>query len=168
METSNMQAGAPAPKKNNTPLIIGIVVVVILLCCCLVGVAAFAYSRYVASKAVSDFNSQLATSMPDSSAPGLPSGSTAGTVPTGGLGDEIARTTAWGYALSAIVQANPTSCTAPDAASTSIEVTQKPDASGAWQERWTVACGGGTSIPVDITFTPAGAGIYTVKATVAK
>ena len=163
-----MQAGAPAPKKNNTTLIIVVVVVVVLLCCCLVVVGGFIYSRYVAGKALSGFNSQMATAMPDgSSAPGLP-GSAAGVIPTGGLGDEVTRTTAWGYALTAIVQANPTSCTAPDATNTTIEVTQKPDASGAWQERWTVDCGGGTTVPVDITFTPAGNGIFTVKATVAK
>ena len=51
MDTSNMQAGAPAPKKNNTTLIIVVVVVVVLLCCCLIAAGAFAYSRYAAGKA---------------------------------------------------------------------------------------------------------------------
>jgi hypothetical protein len=168
MDSPNMQAEAPASKKKNTPMIIGAVVVVILCCCCLIGLGAFGYSRYVAGKALTDFNNQVATSMPNGSSPSLPSGSTAGTVPTGGLGDEITRTTAWGYALTAIVQKDPMSCQQPDAADTTIEVTKQPDSSGVWQERWTVACGGGTSIPVDLTFTPAGAGIFTVKATLGK
>ena len=84
------------------------------------------------------------------------------------LGDEITRTIAWGRALSAIFQANPTSCQAPDATNTSIEVTQQPDSSGAWQERWNVACGGGTSIPVDMTFTPTRGGMFNIKAKIAK
>jgi|SRR5271157_1221487 len=165
MNSSNMQAGAPAPKKNNTTLIIVVVVVVVLLCCCLIGAGAFAYSRYVAGKALSNINSQMATAMPGGSVPG---GLPAGSVPTGGRGDDVTRAEAWTSALAAVVQSNPTSCTAPDATNTTIEVTQQPDASGAWQERWTVACGGGTTIPVDITFTPAGNGVFTVKATVAK
>jgi len=172
MESSNMQAEAPAPKKNNTTMIIIAVVAVIVLCCCCLAVGGYAYSRYAAAKALSGLNSPFpggSTAPGGSGAPGgLPSGSTAGTVPTGGLGDEVARTTAWGYALSAIVQNDPTSCTSPDAGSTTIEVTKKPDSSGAWQERWTVACGGGSTIPVDITFTPAGAGLFTVKATLGK
>ena len=88
MDTSNMQAGASTPKKNNTPIIIAVVVVVILLCCCLV-VAVFAgpaiYSRYAASKALSG----IGTAMPGGSIPGLPSGSTAGSVPTGGLANDL-------------------------------------------------------------------------------
>ncbi|HEY9153078.1 MAG TPA: hypothetical protein VIN60_09360 [Anaerolineales bacterium] len=165
MNNSNMQAGAPALKKNNTPIIIAVVVVVILLCCCLIGVGGYIYSRYVVGKAVSGFNNQIATAMPGGSIPGgLPSGS----VPTGGLGDDATRAEAWGSALASIIQSNPASCTAPDATNTTIEVTQQPDASGVWTERWTVACGGGATIPVDITFTPAGGGLFTVKAAVGK
>ena len=163
MDTSNMQAGAPAPKKNNTTLIIVVVVVVVLLCCCLIAAGAFVYSRYAAGKALSNINSQMATAMPGGSVPGgLPSGS----VPTGGNGDDVTRAEAWTSAIAAVVPTNPT-CV-PDATKTTIDVTKQPDSSGAWQERWTVDCGGGTTVPVDITFTPAGAGLFTVKATVAK
>ena len=171
MESSNTPVEAPATKKNNLPIIIGVAVAVILCCCCLLAVGGYAYSRYAAAKALSGINSQIpsGSSVPGgSSAPSGSSGSTAGTVPTGGLGDEITRTTAWGYALAAIVQKDPTSCQMPDAGSTTIDVTQKPDSSGAWQERWNVACGGSVTIPVDISFTPAGGGLFNVKATVAK
>ncbi len=171
MDSPNMQAGVPAPKKNNTTMIIVAVVAIIVLCCCCLAVGGFAYSRYAASKALTNFNNQFpSTSLNNSnSSPSVPSGSTAGVVPTGGLGDEVARTTAWGYALSAIVQNDPTSCPSPDAEKTTIEVTQKPDSSGAWKERWTVACGGSaSSIPVDVAFTPAGGGVFNVTATVAK
>ena len=159
MNSSNMQAGAPAPKKNNTTLIIIVVVVVVLLCCCLIAAGVFAYSRYAAGKALSGF----ATAMPGGSVPGgLPSGS----VPTGGLANDLTRAEAWSYAIAAIVPSNQTCVPAP--ATTTISVTQQPDASGAWTERWTVDCGGGTTVPVDIAFTPAGAGLFSVKATVAK
>jgi hypothetical protein len=166
MNTSNMQAGAPAPKANNNKMIIiVVVVVVVLLCCCLIAAGAYAYSRYTASKVLSNINNQLATAEPGGSGtPGIPSGTVAG-VPTGGLGNVTDRGTAWGYALLAITQKDPMSCTAPDAAKTTISVTQQPDASGAWTERWVVDCGGGKTIPVDISFTPAGGGINTVKAT---
>ena len=163
MNSSNMQAGAPTPRKNNTTLIIVVVVVVVLLCCCLIGVGGYVYSRYVAGKALSDFNSQMSTAMPGGSVPGgLPSGS----VPTGGLANDVTRAEAWSYAIAAIVPSNQTCVPAP--ATTTISVTQQPDASGAWTERWTVDCGGGTTIPVDIAYAPAGAGLFTVTAKVAK
>ena len=181
METPVMPTETPvptpapsAPKKNNTVIIIVVAVVVVLCCCCLIGLGAFGYSRYMAGKALTNFN-QIATEMP-SGMPTMPStgggsggsGTGAGQIPTGGLGDEITRTAGWGYALSTIVQADPMSCQQPDAASTTIEVTKQPDSSGAWQERWTVACGGGKTIPVDLTFTPAGAGLFNVTAKLAK
>ena len=112
---------------------------------------------------MTNINSQMATAMPGGSVPGgLPSGS----VPTGGRGDDVTRAEAWTSAIAAVMPTNPT-CV-PDATQTTIDVTQQPDSSGAWQERWTVDCGGGTTVPVDIAFTPAGAGLFTVKATVAK
>jgi len=95
-------------------------------------------------------------------------GSNTGTIPSGGLGDEITRATAWGSAITAILQVDPSSCISPDGAQTTILVTHKKNSSGAWQERWTVACDGASSIPVDMTFTPSGGSQFTVKATVAK
>ena len=168
MDSSNMQAGTSAPKKNNTTLIIVVVVVVVLLCCCLIAAGAFAYSRYAAGKALSNINSQMATAMPGGSVPSgsVPGGLPSGSVPTGGRGDDVTRAEAWTSAIAAVVPTNPT-CV-PDATKTTIDVTKQPDSSGAWQERWTVDCGGGTTVPVNITFTPAGAGLFTVKATVAK
>ena len=172
----SLQAAAPAPR--NTALIIVVAIVVVAIGCCVVGVGAFAYSRYVAAgNALPGMSGQVATAASGGSpAPSLPSDATAApvlqsgsssTTPSGGLGDEITRTMAWGDALSAIFQANPTSCQTPDAANTSIEVTRQPDSSGAWQERWNVACGG-TAIPVDITFTPTRGGMFNIKAKIAK
>ena len=174
----SVQAAAPAPR-SNTALIIVVAIVVVVVGFCLIGVGAFAYSRYVAAgNALPGMSGQIATAASGGSpAPSLPSDATAApvlqsgsssTTPSGGLGDEITRTMAWGRALSAIFQANPTSCQAPDATNTSIEVTQQPDSSGVWQERWNVACGNGTSIPVDMTFTPTSGGIFNIKAKIAK
>ncbi|MGA7194379.1 MAG: hypothetical protein WBW94_12185 [Anaerolineales bacterium] len=175
---SNTQAGAPTAKNNNT-LFIVIGIVVALLCCCLIVVGGFAYSRYVAGKTLSGINNQIATVTPgglSSPVPVLPSestavpssGSAAAAIPTGGLADEPTRATAWGSAIAAIVEANPTSCPSPDAAKTMIVIIYHPKASGIWQERWTVACDGASPIPVNITFTPASGGLFTVKATVVK
>ena len=174
----SVQAAAPAPR-SNTALIIVVAIVVVVVGLCLIGVGAFAYARYVAaSNALPGMSGQVATAASSGSpAPSLPSDATAApvlqsgsssTTPSGGLGDEITRTMAWGHALSAIFQANPTSCQTPDAASTSIEVTQQPDSSGVWQERWMVACDGASAIPVDITFTPTSGGMFNIKAKIAK
>ena len=174
----SVQAAAPAPR-SNTALIIVVAIVVVVVGLCLIGVGAFAYSRYVAAgNALPGMSGQVATAVSTGSpASSLPSDATAApvlqsgsssTTPSGGLGDEITRTMGWGRALSAIFQANPTSCQAPDAANTSIEVTQQPDSSGVWQERWNVACGNSTSIPVDMTFTPTSGGIFNIKAKIAK
>jgi len=168
------QTAASASKMSTGALISVVVIVLVVIGCCVIGVGAFAYSRYVAAgNALPGMSGQIATATTGglsgtTVAPASSSGSSASTVPTGGLGDETTRATAWAYALTAILQANPTSCTAPDASNTTIEVTQQPDSSGAWQERWAVACGSGTSIPVDITFSPTGNGVFTIKATVAK
>jgi hypothetical protein len=147
-----------------------LVTLVVLLCGCLAVVAgSFAYSRYIAGQALTGFNSQVATTMPIGSPSPFPTtGSNTGTIPSGGLGDEITRATAWESAITAILQVDPSSCISPDGAQTTILVTHKKNSSGAWQERWTVACDGASSIPVDMTFTPAGGGQFTVKATVAK
>jgi hypothetical protein len=174
----SVPAAAPAPR-SNTALIIVIAIVVVAIGCCVVGVGAFAYSRYVAAgNSLPGMSGQIATAVSSGSpATGLPSDATAApvlqsgsssTTPSGGLGDEITRTMAWGRALSAIFQANPMSCQAPDAANTSIEVTQQPDSSGTWQERWTVACDGASAIPVDMTFTPSSGGMFNINAKIAK
>ncbi len=175
------QAAAPASKKMSTGTLIGAVVIVLVVVdCCMIGVGAFAYSRFAAAdSALPGMSGQIATaasgglSAPGFSsgttvAPGSSSGSSVSAVATGGLGDETTRATAWGYALTAVLQANPMSCTVPDATHTTIEVTQQPDSSGAWQERWMVACDGASAIPVNMTFTPSSGGMFTVKATVAK
>ncbi len=168
MNSANPQAGAPAPqKKSNTGLIIGIVVVVLLCCCCLIAGGGFAYYRSMqAATAFSSFATSM-PSVPSGSGAGGAGGAVAG-IPTGGNGNETDRAQAWTMALAAIVQNNPMSCTQPDADKTTIDVTKQPDSSGAWEEQWTVACDGADSIKVDVTFTPAGGGVNTVTAKLAK
>jgi hypothetical protein len=164
-----VQAVAPASQKNNSTWIIALATAVALLCGCLGIAGGFAYWHYFGGRSLSIVNSQVATPLPSASSTPVPtSGSNAGVIPYGGLGDKITRATAWGSAISAILQAEPTRCTSPDGAKTTIKVTHQPGSSGAWQERWTVACDGASSIPVDITFTPAGGGVFTAKATLAK
>lgn len=175
----SIQAAALAPGSNTALIIVVVAIVVVVAGLCLIGVGAFAYSRYVAAgNALPGMSSQIATAASGGSpapsllsdgtaAPVLQSGSSS-TMPSGGLGDEITRTIAWGRALSAIFQANPTSCQIPDAANTSIQVIEQPDSSGTWQERWMVACDGASAIPVNMTFTPTSGGMFNIKAKIAK
>lgn len=190
MENPNLQ-GMPVaqpPKKSNTALIIGIVVAVLLCCCCIVVIAG---GYYLKTKATSAINEQL-TAMPDilttvpammTSVPELMTSMPSGTdspdatpgpsdlgipadaVPQGGLGDDILRTQSWTYALLTVSMSG---CTIPVAKDTTIEVTQQPDAAGVWKERWTVACDGAASVPVDITFTPSSGGGTDISVKLAK
>jgi hypothetical protein len=89
----------------------------------------------------------------------------ADTVPQGGLGDDIQRTQAWASAFIVLI---PAGCNTPVAKDTTIEVTQKPDASGMWQEKWTIACEGGKTVPVNVTFTPSSNGMTDINVKLAK
>jgi len=190
MDNLNMQ-GLPAaqPKKSNTGLIIGIVVAVLLCCCCIVVLGGGLYLRSAAGKVSNSIQLTLtalpgsipsmpdATSMPSSpdatsepsspdatsepSVPGIP----ADAVPQGGLGDDVQRAQAWGFSVLAVVTSG---CNVPVAKDTKIEVTKQPDSAGVWVERWTVACNGSASVPVDVTFTPSSSGVTDVKVVLAK
>ncbi len=178
------------PKKSNTPLIIGIVVAVLLCCCCIVVLGGAAIMSQSVNKVFSSINQQL-TAMPaipsSSDATMEPSSSDAtqepsspeatidplnptipeipaDTIPQGGRGDQLQRAQAWAQSLSITIISG---CT-PVAKDTKIEVTQEPDSSGMWMEKWTIACDGGTNVPVDITFTPSGNGITDIKVSAAK
>lgn len=186
MDNPNMQ-GLPAtqPKKSNTGLIIGVVVAIVLCCCCIVVVGGGYYLRMQTTKVFSSINEQLTdlpqtilTAMPDAtfepsspdataepSSPDATSGPSdlgipADAIPQGGLGDEIQRTQAWTFSLLTVMTSG---CTVPVAKDTKIEVTQQPDSAGMWKERWTIACDGSSSVPVDVTFTPFANGVTDVK-----
>lgn len=157
------------PKKSNTGLIIGIVVAVILCCCCAIiigAVVALGPTIGNVFSSVNDLQKQL-TAMPEIPiAPLAPEGTaepsspmiptiSPDVIPQGGLGDDVLRAQAWAYSLFLVATSG---CTSPVAKDTTIEVISKPDSSGAWQEKWTIACDGASPVPVDITFTPSSSG----------
>jgi hypothetical protein len=165
---------AEQPKKNNTVLIIVAVVAALLCCCCLLVVAGYALTGPAISNTFEniqeDLNEMPYEGMPDSEdtpySEATPSGDDgfgsgdyglSDYIPNGGLGDDTLRTDTWFYInLSAAVQ----SCVIPatGAQNTTIEVTQDPDSSGAWSERWTVPCEDGTTKAFAVSFTPAAGG----------
>jgi hypothetical protein len=171
-----MESSAPQftpveqPKKSNTPLIIGIVVAVLLCCCCLAVVGILLSMGPAVNNVFSSVNQQL-TAMPG--VPSLPEGTLepsmpsipSDAVPQGGLGDDLLRANTWPYV---IIVAATDGCNTPSAADTVITVTQEQDAGGVWKEQWLVACGGGKSVPVDVSFTPNANGGTDIKATKGK
>jgi hypothetical protein len=157
MENSTPQFTPTEPsKKSNTGMIIGIVVAVLLCCCCLAIIGVFLFMGPMVNNVYSSVNQQL-TAMPE--IPSMPSGTSepslpsipSSAVPQGGLGDDLLRTNTWAYV---IVVAATADCTTPSAAETVITVTQEQDSAGVWKEEWLVACGGGKSVPINVTFTP--------------
>jgi hypothetical protein len=181
------------PKKSNTGLIIGIVVAVVLCCCCVAVIAGLTLLGPAVGNIFSSVNQGLKTpgepetpaltempSMPietsepvappmsdgtsEPSMPGMPTLS-ADLVPQGGLGDDLLRANTWAQVALAAALAD---CNSPTAAETTIEVTQQPDSNGVWKEQWTVACGAGKTLPVDVTFTPSSGGGTDISVTVTK
>lgn len=164
METPAPQyTPAPQPKKSNTPLIIGIVVAVLLCCCCIIVLGVGLYLRSKVGDVYSSINEQL-TAMPnvppvpgETAEPSNPSDTPAipavpsDLVPKGGLGDDAARATAWGKV---VLQSVTDGCAASDASKTTIDVTDQPDSSGKWTEKWTVTCSDGSNKSYNVTFTP--------------
>ena len=142
--------------KSNRNLIIGVVIAVVLCCCCVVTGAAgyYGYQAYItAQQAVQQFEDIQIPEIP-SDIPldpnNLPTG--VGEVPTGGLADEGTRSLAW-YQI--IGYSTDSGCSAPNAQTTTIAVTQQPDSNGEWVEDWNVDCGDGTAKPFKVTFTQA-------------
>lgn len=171
-----METPTPAPvepKKSNTALIIGIVVVVLLCCCCLL----LAVGAYVGR---SQFNggfpglNSLNSGSPSSSGSNASGGALVpgglGTttnlpgVPSGGKGDDAQRTTAWGFLVVAAAT-DGCSTTGPKADSTTINVSQQPDSSGAWQEEWTVTCDSGSTKTYVVAFPSGDANVAEIKVT---
>jgi hypothetical protein len=147
-----------AAPKSNRNLIIGIVIAVVLCCCCVVTGAAgyYGYQAYTAAQqAVQQFDDIQIPDIQD-----IPTGIPIdpnnlpvdlGDVPQGGLSDDTTRYSAW---LSVQLVGMMSGCEAPTAATTTISVTQQPDASGVWVEAWNVDCGNGSFTSYNITFTP--------------
>lgn len=141
-----------APKKSNRNLIIGVVIALVLCCCCLV-VGVGGYYGYQAYKAAQQTVQQLDNIEIPTDIPFDPNQlpTNLGEVPTGGLADETTRYTAW---MSLQLVGMMSGCEAPTAATTTISVSQQPDASGKWVESWNVDCGNGSFKPFNVTFTP--------------
>jgi hypothetical protein len=178
-ETPIQPAYEPAPKKSNTGLIIGIVAAVILCCCCLIVVGGYAF--YSVSSAVESTYSSIEIMLTpgaegfedfpvipeipefptdESGLPEIPAVpeipySYGDAIPQGGLGDDILRANTWGYV---IITAAISGCTATDASKVVIEVLDQPDSAGAWREKWTVSCDGGSQKSFDVAFSPGAQG----------
>ncbi|WKZ34682.1 MAG: hypothetical protein QY332_13760 [Anaerolineales bacterium] len=162
-----MQANSPPQSGSGTNrnLLIGIVVAVVLCCCCAVTAAGgyYGYQGYVrAQQTFEEFQNfeipEFPTSVPfDPNDPNsgadnpLPGFDLSGDVPEGGLADESTRYTAW---TSVQFIGFVAGCETPSAEGTTISVLQQPDSNGVWVEEWNVNCGGGTSHPFKIRFTP--------------
>jgi hypothetical protein len=133
------QPQVPQPKKSNKIfLIIG---VILLACCCLVVIAIAVYQLVIAPKISNTFDTINDTLQYTE-------------VPSGGLTDDTLRRDIWIAIGGASLGLG---CT-PDATQTTIEVTQDPDASGVWVEKWTVACSSGGQKAFDVTLTPTAGG----------
>jgi hypothetical protein len=179
METPTPQfTPVEAPKKSNTPLIIGIVVVVLLCCCCLiVGGGLLLFMGNSVGGVYSSINEQL-TAMPE--IPSMPAGTVepsnpsdtpsnpsipSDLIPQGGLGDDTQRATAWGKVIISAVMSG---CNASDASKTTIDVLQQPDSAGVWKEKWTVTCDNGENKSYDVSFTPGAQGVTDIDVTESK
>ena len=155
MESTPPITPSPEAPKSNRNLIIGVVIAVVLCCCCVVTGAAgyYGYQAYLkAQEAVQQFDDieipEIPTDIPFDPN-NLPT--EMGDVPQGGLSDDTTRYSAW---LSVQLVGMMSGCEAPSASTTTIEVTQQPDASGIWKEAWNVDCGNGSFKSYNITFTP--------------
>ncbi len=152
--TPPITPSSEAPKSNRN-MIIGIVIAVVLCCCCVVTGAAgyYGYQAYVtAQQAVQQFEDIEIPEIP-SDIPFDPNNlpTELGDVPQGGLSDDTTRYSAW---LSLQLVGMMSGCDTPTASTTTIEVTQQPDASGVWKESWNVDCGNGSFQAYTVTFTP--------------
>lgn len=155
MESTPPINPSPEAPKSNRNLIIGVVIAVVLCCCCVVTGAGgyYGYQAYVkAQEAVQQFDDIEIPEIP-SDIPFDPNNlpTDMGDVPQGGLSDETTRYSAW---LSLQLVGMMSGCETPTASTTTIEVTQQPDASGIWKEAWNVDCGNSSFQTYTVTFTP--------------
>ena len=141
------QPQTPEPKRSNkTLLIIG----GILIACCFLSIIIVLVYQFVIAPSISNTIQAISSTPQGNEAPSSGTGgSTSGNLPSGGRAGDTLRRDVWmsvGAASSAL------GCT-PDAAQTTIEVTQTPDSSGTWIEKWKVACTSGGQKGFDVTFT---------------
>jgi hypothetical protein len=148
MESSEPVSPTPA-KPGNRNVIIIVVAAIVLCCCCLV-VGGGAYYWFLANPATTQSSTDFAPSTSQPSDSGLPEPQGNGTLPQGGRTDDLLRKDTWNYVG---IAAQAQDCQAI-ALGTIIEVTQEPDSSGAWSEKWTVVCTDGNIKAFDVTFTP--------------
>lgn len=155
MEESVVQ---PA-KKSNIPLIVGAALVVACLCGCVtltltVGTGFFFLNQasdpvqpiYV--EPIQPVDPFEAIETPEPYDPNLPQG---------GYGDNKLRGKVWDFILP--MAERDANCQNPTPLATWIEVTVEPDASGVWEEHWTLICENGPTPVFRIIFTPNPGGI---------
>jgi hypothetical protein len=146
------QPQTPEPKKTNRTLII--IGGILLACCFLVVVVGLVYQFVIAPSISNTIEAISSTPQGVEVSPGDTGSSTSSDLPSGGLADDTLRLDVW---MAVNVASSALGCT-PDAAQTTIEVTQDPDLSGKWIEKWAVACTSGGQKAFDVTFTPTAGG----------
>ena len=128
---------------------------ILLACCCLVVTTGLVYKFFIAPYISNTIQSIGTTPQGIEVPPVTATGAaTLGDLPSGGRTDDILRRDIWAAIDGA---ASGLGCTT-DAAQTTIDVTQAPDANGLWIEKWTVACSSGGPKVFDVTFTPTAGG----------
>jgi len=154
MDPIPSNAPMSAAPKSNRNMIIGIIVAVVLCCLCVV-VAIGGYYAYQAYQVAQQTlqNIQIPTSFPiDPNNPDSPNIPVPGfsDAPQGGLADDLTRSIAW---VQVSAYAAVAGCSSPQAQTTSITVTEQPDANGTWVEEWNVDCGDGSTQTITVNYT---------------
>ena len=138
------------PDHKNRNIVIVVIVIILVFCCCLVaGIVGFYALTSISSKQSTPI--QPAETLAPASGNSDPSSNTGiGDAPSGGLGNDILRNDTWKVMAPAAVGLG---CDQPSGANSTIEILQKPDASGHWIEKWTVVCESGKTYAFKVDFT---------------
>ncbi|MFZ5881846.1 MAG: hypothetical protein ACOY0R_20960 [Chloroflexota bacterium] len=150
---------AQPARKSNIPLIVGAALVVACLCGCVtltltVGTGFFFLNQASAPvqpiyvEPIQPVDPFEAIGTPEIFDPNLP---------VGGYTDNKLRGKVWDFILP--MAERDADCENPTPMATMIEVTVEPDASGVWEEHWTLVCGNGPMPVFRIIFTPNPGGI---------
>jgi hypothetical protein len=161
----------PQKMSGNLVLIIAVLVFV-FICCCVValclGTGAFLFMRaddVSSPQPIEQFELPAFEEPAEQSEPYLPDEPQNSFLPTvpvdeeydpalpqGGRGDNALRKRVWDFVLR--MAESKAACENPLPAATVIVVTVEPDASGVWEETWTLFCGNGPTPVFRVIFTP--------------
>lgn len=136
-------------KKSNVPLIVGAALVTACLCGCVVLVLVGGVGFFLLDS--SSMGTPVQPMYVEQDEPFDPN------LPQGGYGDSKLRGKVWNFILP--MAERDANCENPTPLATLIEVSTEPDASGVWEERWTLVCGNGPMPVFRIIFTPNPGGI---------